>query len=367
MGYHPVAFLQITSSSGQGEDCLSDGFRAFFFSSSFQNSLAAMLSTQTVKSRQIGFDADQRRVIAFASHVIKLNFPNEKECENFLSQRRRFVLPRVIHLERGVECNAVYTPTNLLQVNTINARLDLAVAFQLDSLLYNLILNPLQIIQLGGLVKDMEPSLAERVLIRLASDLSQDQTGQPQIDRQNQTVYFSDDQLVQKFNAARERCSSKSKNLFDRQERLDNVFKCRSVTITPTTLILEGPLPEESNSILRLYDYNSAFIRVAIRDEDGSNYHHDREVDGRTFLKQRYRPFLVDGLYVAGRRFKFLGYSSSALKCHQAWFVCPFFHKGGVMTAEEIRTRMGTFSLVYVESLKPSPRHRGQSHWPPLN
>ncbi|KAA1139129.1 hypothetical protein PGTUg99_036395 [Puccinia graminis f. sp. tritici] len=311
------------------------------------NSLAAMLSTQIVKSRQIGFDADQRRVIAFASHVIKLNFPNEKECEKFLSQRYRFALPRVIHLERGVESNAVYTPTNLAQVNATNARLDLAVAFQLDSLLYNLILNPLQIIQLGGLVKDMEPTLAERVLIRLASDLSQDQTGQQQIDRQNQTVSFSDDQLVQKFQAARERCSSKSKkNLFDRQERLDNVFKCRSVTITPTTLILEGPLPEESNSILRLYDYNSAFIRVAIRDEDGSNYHHDREVDGRTFLKQRYRPFLVDGLYVAGRRFMFLGYSSSALKCHQAWFVCPFVHKGAVMSAEKIRSRMGTFSLV---------------------
>ncbi|WAR53711.1 hypothetical protein PtB15_3B220 [Puccinia triticina] len=310
------------------------------------NSLAATLSTQAVKSRHVGFDADQMRVIAFASHVIKFNFPNQRECDKFLSQRHRFVLPRVIHLERGIEHTAVYTPTNLLKVNEINARLDLAVAFQLDSLLYNLLLNPLQIIQLSGLIKEMEPSKAERVLIRLASDLSQDQTGPPHPSRQNQPAPFSEDQLVQKFNAALQMCNSKSRNLFDRQERLDNVFKCRSVTITPTTLILEGPLPDESNSILRLYDYNSAFIRVAIRDEDGSNYHHDREVDGRTFLKQRYRPFLVNGLYVAGRRFKFLGYSSSALKCHQAWFVCPFFHKGGVMTADEIRSRMGTFSKV---------------------
>ncbi|KAI7964060.1 hypothetical protein MJO29_004487 [Puccinia striiformis f. sp. tritici] len=318
------------------------------------NSLAAMLSlsNQAVRSRHVGFDVDQRRVIPFASHVIRLNFPTEKECKKFLSQRHRFVLPRIIHLERGIERTAVYTSANLLKVNEVNCRLDLAVAFQLDSLLYNLILNPVQIIQLSEYVKDLQPSMAERVLIRLASDLSLDHDGQPQTEqtpqteRQNQPASFSDDQLIQKFKAALERCSSKSRNLFDRQERLENVFKCRSVTITPTTLILEGPLPDESNSILRLYDYNSAFIRVAIRDEDGSNHHHDREVNGREFLRQRYRPFLVNGLYVAGRRFEFLGYSSSALKCHQAWFVCPFLHKGEVMRAETIRSRMGTFSKV---------------------
>ncbi|POV96410.1 hypothetical protein PSHT_15155 [Puccinia striiformis] len=318
------------------------------------NSLAAMLSlsNQAVRSRHVGFDVDQRRVIPFASHVIRLNFPTEKECKKFLSQRHRFVLPRIIHLERGIERTAVYTSANLLKVNEVNCRLDLAVAFQLDSLLYNLILNPVQIIQLSEYVKDLQPSMAERVLIRLASDLSLDHDGQPQTEqtpqteRQNQPASFSDDQLIQKFKAALERCSSKSRNLFDRQERLENVFKCRSVTITPTTLILEGPLPDESNSILRLYDYNSAFIRVAIRDEDGSNHHHDREVNGREFLRQRYRPFLVNGLYVAGRRFGFLGYSSSALKCHQAWFVCPFLHKGEVMRAETIRSRMGTFSKV---------------------
>lgn len=309
--------------------------------------LGAMLSAQAVKSRQVGFDAAQRRVIAFASHVIKLNFPNEKECHRFLGQRHGFVLPRIIHFERGYESTPVYTDANLRRIHEINARLDLIVSFQLDSLLYSLLLNPIQIIQLGELVKDLQPSVAERALIRLASDLSHANVEEPRADRSNPTANtVSHDQLNQKFNAALASVNSKSRNLFDRQDRLDNVFKCRSVTITPTTLILEGPLPEESNSILRLYDYNSAFIRVAIRDEDGSNHHHDREVDGRAFLGQRYRPFLAGGLFIAGRKFEFLGYSSSALKCHQAWFVCSFVHKGTVMTAELIRQRMGTFSKV---------------------
>ncbi|PLW25163.1 hypothetical protein PCANC_25081 [Puccinia coronata f. sp. avenae] len=309
-------------------------------------SLAIMLSSQAVKTRQVGFDAAQRKVIAFASHVIKLNFLNEKQCKEFLSQRHRFRLPRVIHFDRGLERTAVYTDANLRQIHEINARLNLAVSFQLDSLLYSLLLNPLQIIQLGGLVKNMEPSVAERALIRLASDLTSAHLEEPQADWQHPVASFSSDQLVEKFNAALARVNSRSRNLFDRQERLDNAFKCRSVTITPTTLILEGPLPEESNSILRLYNYNSAFIRVAIRDEDGSNHHHDREVDGRAFLRSRYRPFLAEGLNVAGRRFMFLGYSSSALKCHQAWFVCPFFHEGKIVTAEVIRNRMGSFSNV---------------------
>ncbi|KNZ60997.1 hypothetical protein VP01_1468g2 [Puccinia sorghi] len=293
------------------------------------SSLAAMLSTQAVKSRQVGFDDAQIRVIAFASHVIKLNFPNEKECHRFLGQRHGFVLPRIIHSERGYESTAVYTDANLRRIREINARLDLVVSFQLDSLLYSLLLSPIQIIQLSGLVKDLQPSMAERALIRLASDLSHANAEEPRADRSNPTATtVSHDQLVQKFSAALASFNSKSRNLFDRQDRLHNVFKCRSVTITPTTLILEGPLPDESNSILRLYDYNSAFIRVAIRDEDGSNHHHDREVDGRAFLDQRYRPFLAGGLFIAGRKFEFLGYSSSALKCHQAWF------------------RMGTFSKV---------------------
>lgn len=305
-------------------------------------------SSQLVKSRQTGFDDDHRRIIPFASHVIKLNFPSSTAFQSFMVQTSHLARLKLVDLKRPVEQGAVYTASYLGLLEQINARLDLAVSFQLDTLLYNLLLNPPQIIQVSRWITDMEPSLAERVLIRLVSDLT---TGRVEASvelprRNHQTTSVSDDQLTRTFNLILTKVDSKKTNMFERRDRSGGIFKCRSVTITPTTFILEGPLPEQSNSILRLYDYNPAFIRVAIRDEGGSNYQHDREVDGRGFLKKRYLPILIHGLDVAGRNFQFLGYSQSALRCHQAWFVCPFVHQGETMTASKIRDRMGTFTKV---------------------
>jgi hypothetical protein len=93
------------------------------------------------------------------------------------------------------------------------------------------------------------------------------------------------------------------------------------VTITPTTMKLEGPLPDRSNRVIRAYEsrHQESFLRVSFLDESNLRYRFDREVDGPKFIRTRVGPFLLDGLTIAGEKFDFLAYSQSALKEHAVW------------------------------------------------
>ncbi|KAI0778083.1 RdRP-domain-containing protein [Trametes elegans] len=104
-------------------------------------------------------------------------------------------------------------------------------------------------------------------------------------------------------------------------------FHCLRVTVTPTTILLEGPFPEQSNRVMRTYyrDQDS-FLRVAFQEENRLQLRFDREVDGRDFVNRRVKKILLEGINIAGAQFDFLAYSQSALKEHAVWFVKPFQH-----------------------------------------
>ena len=93
------------------------------------------------------------------------------------------------------------------------------------------------------------------------------------------------------------------------------------VMITPTTMFLDGPFPERSNRVIRMYEprHQECFLRVSFADEARLQYRFDREVDGEGFIRSRVGPFLLQGLTIARREFRFLAYSQSALKEHAVW------------------------------------------------
>ncbi|KAH9857867.1 RdRP-domain-containing protein [Lenzites betulinus] len=127
-------------------------------------------------------------------------------------------------------------------------------------------------------------------------------------------------------------------------------FHCLRVTVTPTTMHLEGPFPERSNRVMREY-YRSqdCFLRVSFQDENRLQLRFDREIDGRDFVNRRIKEILLKGIEFPGAHFDFLAYSQSALKEHAVWFVKPFAHtddQGGrhFINAAEIIRSLGTFS-----------------------
>ncbi len=100
-----------------------------------------------------------------------------------------------------------------------------------------------------------------------------------------------------------------------------SLFQAWHVTITPTSMFLEGPFPERSNRVIRSYETSnhSSFLRVNFEDEGGLTYRFERDVDGAEFVRKRVGGVLHDGLEIAGRDFHFLAYSQSALKEHSVW------------------------------------------------
>ncbi|KIM20750.1 hypothetical protein M408DRAFT_333825 [Serendipita vermifera MAFF 305830] len=125
------------------------------------------------------------------------------------------------------------------------------------------------------------------------------------------------------------------------------IFHCHRVTVTPTSLILTGPLPDVTNRVLRKYmKHQSNFMRVEFRDENRLQIRLDREVDSSKFMNDRVGTILQHGLTIAGREFEFLAYSFSALKEHAVWFINPFDGEEGRVDAEFIRSELGDFSRV---------------------
>ncbi|KAK0497224.1 RdRP-domain-containing protein [Armillaria luteobubalina] len=118
------------------------------------------------------------------------------------------------------------------------------------------------------------------------------------------------------------------------------------LVVTPTMQVLAGPLPDQSNSVLRRYNKNEAFLRVSFQDEDSGKPRRDESVSIDGLLQHRYLPILTGGVIVAGRKFDFLGYSMSGLKEYSFTFVKPFKFQGRRYNADAIRKELGDFSQV---------------------
>ncbi|KAL4069320.1 RdRP-domain-containing protein [Scleroderma citrinum] len=117
------------------------------------------------------------------------------------------------------------------------------------------------------------------------------------------------------------------------------------LVLTPTRHILEGPTVDQSNSVLRKFGNHECFLRVSFQDENGSKLRGDFETSINELLVERYRPILLNGCRVAGRKYQLLGYSMSGLREHSMWFVTPFKDaKGKEWDAEAIRNSLGDFS-----------------------
>jgi RNA-dependent RNA polymerase len=121
-------------------------------------------------------------------------------------------------------------------------------------------------------------------------------------------------------------------------------FESYHLIVTPTSRVLEGPLPDQSNSVLRRFENHECFLRVSIQEEHKSKIRRDPTIDLGDILRTRFRPFLLHGLRLAGRPYEFLGYSMSGLKEHSVWFVTPFTQSsGGELNAATIREKLVSY------------------------
>lgn len=215
------------------------------------------------------------------------------------------------------------------------------VAFQVETLLHNAIANTVELMELRPRIEELIHAFGDTagdIMRRFVEAAARRPLGQR---------VFQCFESVLKKRTQRPRASPPRGRFF-----------CHHVTFTPTRMLLEGPTITQSNRVIREYEgYEDHFLRVDFRDEDRLQYRWDRDVDGASYLQERVGPLLKEGFTLAGRRFEFLGYSSSALKEHAVWYVSKFYHPiKEWVTAQTIRGSLGDFRGVIMSPSKYGAR-----------
>ena len=265
--------------------------------------------------------------------VMLFHDPNSDIIKTFMDMCETAGIARsmILHCEghNQIEAlaNGFFNPRRLYNLHGKMAAFDWSVAFQLESLLHNGLLHTGDIEELLPRVE----SLCKRNSQRRANFVGDF------LRRYNEVL---------QGHSLREsplKCFERVLGTFEYSDF--HGFRCCHVTFTPTRMILEGPYATQSNRVIREYQgYEDHFIRVDFRDEDRLQYRWDREVDGSSFVRKRVGTTLKEGFILAGRRFEFLAYSSSALREHSVWFMNPFDLPGkGRITADSIRRSLGNF------------------------
>lgn len=119
------------------------------------------------------------------------------------------------------------------------------------------------------------------------------------------------------------------------------------VSITPAGCYFYGPSSEPQNRVLRKYpDHHEYFIRVTFYEEDGEQLLFQHNVDQSPIYNNQFRLYLSEGVTIAGRKYEFLGFSSSSLRTQSCWFMAPFCLDGEYLNPKIVTSRLGDFSRI---------------------
>ncbi|KAK8759289.1 hypothetical protein V5799_003079, partial [Amblyomma americanum] len=127
------------------------------------------------------------------------------------------------------------------------------------------------------------------------------------------------------------------------QELPSHMVKVRKVILTPTRRVYMPPQLVCKSRLLQHFDPDYA-LRIAVRDDDCKLISFSLGACKDDFLSAVIKPPLSSGLKIGGRRFMFLGCSTSQLRNHGVWF---YAHDNQGRTAEQIRDGIGDLSTIF--------------------
>ncbi|KAM0751510.1 RdRP-domain-containing protein [Meredithblackwellia eburnea MCA 4105] len=317
-------------------------------------------------------DSLQSTVLPFSASTLLLTFPSLQYFSQFKQRRNEARMQQFVENRTKVESRELCASTILTSLENRMKKVDFKIAFQIAVMLHNRLLSPSHLLKLFedfvALSTSRTPEKVERILHLFATRLvgsSREEVTEDAVVKQEEyeggLAPRPFDELVLQGDRRPRRSIRRLADLRDLLKKvaaiadfrkppprasIDASALSRHVIITPTSFLLEGPSPDQSNSILRRYeDFSDNFLRVSVRDEDLEKFRHDPDGDVAQFLLDRYLP-LFESLAVAGRKFEFLGYSSSALRESSCWFISPFKKDGKMVTGDSIRSSLGNFDPI---------------------
>ncbi|EED15337.1 RNA-dependent RNA polymerase, putative [Talaromyces stipitatus ATCC 10500] len=127
-----------------------------------------------------------------------------------------------------------------------------------------------------------------------------------------------------------------------------NQMEIHRLSVTPTGIYLDGPNVEAENRVLRKYRHQSDyFIRVRFIEESGDPMMYDISSNLDRIFKDRFGEVLRDGVIIADRHYRFLGFSHSSLRSRSCWFMAEFHDsEGQLITVNSLISKLGDFSHI---------------------
>ncbi|KAF6766302.1 RNA-directed RNA polymerase 2 [Ephemerocybe angulata] len=326
-------------------------FEADLKTSSSSFDLSAMLLSldlvQGPSRRQLSWlpiPENHHRVAPYTSMVVRLICASHSDLERFRELSSSSGFHYVNSGDYPIERRNLFSEDILGRYNSWisdRRRIPWGVAFQIEGMVRKRSLDIKEMLDLLPDIEALVRTKEERYTSQLLRDFA----------TKVFYLYRSDDPDANRPNAVR-LCFEKVCQEFDSKPAREAVkpsdgslCEALHVTITPTTMMLDGPYPERSNRVIRAYkeENEQSFLRVTFAEEGRLQLRFDKEVDSREYLASRVGPILFDGLTIAGETFEFLAYSQSALKEHSVWFVKPFTFNGRLIRAHDIIANLGTF------------------------
>jgi RNA-dependent RNA polymerase len=290
-------------------------------------------------------DPDLIRVLPYATLCIRLLCHTTDDMETFKGLCKVARLPLPKDFAHQAEHLELFSETKLEQFHQWTSTLHWPVAFQLEALLQGRLADTKEVLSIRRIIDDM----VVRKGVNYTADFLRCVINDPELvlDDHEGGYEASIKRYAEDFSPALSHPWDPMNGVFE-----DGIFHCFHLYVSPTSMKLRGPFPERSNRVMRTYAENhDSFIRVSFVEENDLRYQQDREIDGPAFIGLWVSPILRNGITVAGRQYKFLAYSQSALKSHTVWFVKDFINpRGEPITATEIIAGLGKFDGLEYDS-----------------
>ena len=280
-------------------------------------------------------------------HSLCLTFSSHNEILIFLERCRRLGLHLFQARKDGIRTRQVSHVKAMANLDRQLLAMKFELAFEVEKAVLNGDLEPSEILSLIKTIHTLSstpsglPPAAFRFFIAtLQGSRSNNPSRRRRMQSRGSTTRAAPLSLVQQLINATKYYSVESSLKITPYLVSPATFESYHLIVTPTSRYLEGPIPDQSNSVLRRFGNHECFLRVSIQDERRSKLRREPEMDISKLLRSRFKVLLTDGLHLGGRQYEFLGYSMSGLKEHSVWFVTPFESDTGRMDATKIRKKL---------------------------
>ena len=295
--------------------------------------------------RKRGINAEHESVTGYCwVYRLRLRF----SADYYVLQRlleQRPSLPEAFH---GISSQALPRNSIRYDFDMLNSKLDsyehfdFCLRFQLQKLVHNCYLLPATVYELLPHVSSMVQNRGlHETTYALKKLFNRIEYAGPGTDFAAFTIDTLKGQLIE---ILEEDDRDPMRSLLRRHENLLLVHK---IQVTPAGLFLEGPELESKNRVLRKYPgfASEYFVRLAFLDDDGSSIRYDR-AGSLANVHGSFKSFLREPITIAGREFRFLGFSNSSLREQGCWYMASFTHNGKFLSARTVVAGLGNFAVI---------------------